>query len=197
MRLQVLCKVLILAIVGLFASFGTTMLLRAVAQQPARKSTPRNAAKKVGEVDITGNAVERPTQPGDEVQPPSGTHIISEGSMPRMEVRMDGRLAHISAQARMRDERPGAAYVWWVRFMGGPNRDKVALQRRYDDQVFSVGVGRTLLPTFDDIIECQIPPGDYRVELTAFLVSDPNQLAVTDASKFQPGPKAWRTVSIK
>lgn len=105
-------------------------------------------------------------------QPPKGgiDFGISSSAMKGMQVVAVGNEVEIDAEAYIKDIRPGMTYVWSIRVLDAVDHKKVLVERRYDDQVFSIPDSQVLEPTFRDRITVNLPDGNYMIEAVIYEV---------------------------
>jgi len=84
----------------------------------------------------------------------------------------------VKAEAEIRDTRPGMAFMWGVRLVDPEDRKTVLYENKYTDQVTPLEPGQVHRPTFEDLVEVPLEPGDYVFEVFLYRVpgGDPEVL---------------------
>jgi hypothetical protein len=135
-----------------------------------------SAAKRVGSADqAVGEAaetVETAEGPSDGGAPVIGLgkSIVSRGRMVSMSVTPDLRGVHVNGLASIQDSRFGSRYLWWLGIYKASDYERSGdvesvFERAYADQIFTPPPAQLVGPTFEELIQTPLPPGEYVVEL--------------------------------
>lgn len=193
MRIRPGVGILVLSVLGVGTFFATRSLLARAAPGDGSRPVGRDQASEPGVTAVLhGESLP--------VSPPGAPSIV-RGSMRRFHAEAIANVIHVTAQTRMTDARPEAAYVWAVRVYDADDHElqNVLFERRYDEQSFTLPAGERVEPSFDDILEVPLPPGTYIVELAAEGPHPADAPALADAAartRAPIGPKGTVRVTL-
>ena len=191
-----------LAVVAGLAAASSALTSLSISAVRRASATPPPAPTRTQPRSSVSVRVKPPGEPfaEDPPGPARGPGIVAGYAMNFIHVQMRGNVAVIDAKALLEDSRVENRYVWSVRVLNttGMTGD-VLFQKVYDDQIFALPETRQRSATFQDEVALPLPPGEYRLELCAYMVTPRDGLAAVRRPRDteQPYRGAFGTHLIK
>jgi hypothetical protein len=102
-----------------------------------------------------------PTPLGQEQQPRA--RVISSAGMRRFAAEAIGNIVHVEAEGSIENTRPNMVFCWYVQVRNVLDKE-IVFGQRFGQGLTAVDIGKRMTPSFDDLIQLDVPDGDYLVQ---------------------------------